>query len=132
MKPSVPPRMVALLILTSLSSLGAESLTKPITPPAPNSHKTTFARRFSPPEETSSPAAIAAAIESKSSIPRAIPVVSAAPKAESGISLHVHRELVSFHPITVKNGPQPYGVEADSLQKGLALISQLYRKTGGR
>lgn len=56
----------------------------------------------------------------------------AVPAAASAPSRQVRRAPVSFHPITVRNGPQPYVIEADSLQNGLALISKLYQKSGRR
>ncbi len=65
-------------------------------------------------------------------IPRAIPVAHPVSRSKSAADPKLRREPVSFHPITVKNGPQPYVLDADSLQKGLALISELYRKNGVR
>jgi hypothetical protein len=126
MKPSVSPHMVALLVLASLSTLRAESPATPTAPSSPNHPQPSSARNFS------SPAVIAAAFESPALIPRAIPVAPDTSKPKAAVHLDVRREPVSFHPITVKNGPQPYIVDPDSLQKGLALISELYRKSANR
>jgi hypothetical protein len=130
MKPSFPPRMAVLLILTSLSSPGAETLAKPAPATAPTHPETSASSRFSSPSAVKPDDKVAAAI--KSTIPRAIPVVEVAPEAKPVVELKVRRESVSIHPITVKNGPQPYVIEPDSLQKGLTLISELYRKSGRR
>ncbi len=123
MKPFVSPHVVALLIFTSFSPLGAEIVSKPTAPSSPSRTETSSARSIVPP----------AAISGTSvRIPRAKPVITATPAAKPTIHLDVRREPVSIHPITVKNGPQPYVVDPDSLQKGLALISKLYRKSGNR
>ncbi len=132
MKPSVSPHVVALLVFTSLSSLGAETVANPTTPSIPKSSETSILRNFRSPVAVHPGGKVAAAFKSSVPIPRAIPVVTAAPTTKPAIHLGVRREPVSFHPITVKNGPQPYVVDPDSLQKGLALISELYRKSSGR
>ena len=123
MKPSVPPHMVALLVLTSLTPVIAENVAIPTAPTSSDS-----AQPFAPLTRSQ----IAAAFKASTPIPRARPVAPRIAKAKSGTPADVRREPVSFHPITIKNGPQPYVVDPDGLRKGLALISGLYRKAGSR
>lgn len=142
MKLSVSPRMVVLLFLGSLSPLGAQNLAIPTasqeafeaTPGQAFTASTAFRGSREVPDQDKAVSKLpeAAPAYATQDVRTLAPRSNRVLKAEAVVPLNVLRKPSAFRRVAVSNGPQPYIVETDSLQKGLAMVSALYRESGKR
>ncbi len=129
MKPTVSPHMVALLILGTIAPLSAQNLVS-----------TTRSQEIGIKAAQPGSFEVPAIEKAQGELPAANPVYAAQDSlnlemqassrrsVESVVDLDVLRSPSPYR--KVASGTQPYEIEADSLQNGLARISAVYRAAG--
>lgn len=138
MKKPVFPHTVAFLALCSIAPLAAQNFTDSVSATSPGED----ARRFGPVACLPGSYDVPSLERAKAQLPDDRPVFSAQDVAtleekesssrnvDSVVDLSVLRDPSPFRRMAVSTKGQPYEMETDSLQSGLALISAVYREVG--